>query len=194
MTNLKGKEFEALILFRATKMESEGILTLGRYGVQAVMMNDKITGKPAWQIIKSLPDFDGCIAGGRQLIIEAKVCSQASYPIHATGKKHPKQIDHMLRRAKFGALCFLMVHFNARELMTKSEEACTYAIPVLDNAFWREYEVASKLTLSRYEADLYGIKIPWNVWSSRASKETPDLSFLLPEKPQLILDGGKKPA
>jgi len=188
MNPIKGKEFEALIIFRATKLEEQGFLTLGRYGTQVVMMNDE-GGVPRWQPIPSLPDMEGVIAGtGRQIIIEAKVCSQASYPIYQTGKKHPKQIEHMLRRSKFGALCFLMVHFNGRDLKTKSEPAETFAIPVTsDSNFWREYENAERRTLTRGEADMYGIRIPWNLYSSRASRETPDLTYLLPDKPELKL-------
>ena len=78
MDNLKGKAFEALILFRAQKLEADKVLTLGRYGVNVVMMNDE-KGVPRWQPIPSLPDMEGVIYGsGRQLIIEAKVCSQSS--------------------------------------------------------------------------------------------------------------------
>ena len=176
---LKGKEFEALILFRAQRLEEQGVLTLGRYGTQVVMMNDD-AGVPRWQPIPSLPDFDGCIKGGRQIIIEAKVCSQASYPIYHTGKSRPKQIEHMLNRAKFGALCFILLHFNPRELKTKSEPAATYAIPVLDDHFWRMYEAGEIRSLTREDAMLNGNEIPWNLYSTRASKLTPDISKLIP--------------
>lgn len=180
---LKGKEFEALILFRATKLEEAGILTMTRYGVQAVMINNRETGKPEWQIIKSLPDFDGCLKGGQQIVIEAKVCSGPSYPLYQTGKKHPKQIDHMLRRARFGALCFLMIHFNEQVLMRSTKPAETFAIPVNDDdSFWREYAALSRRTVTRDEAAMYGIAVPWNQYSERSSKLTPDLRVLLPEK------------
>jgi hypothetical protein len=185
-----GREFEALLVFRAQKLEAQGVLTLCRYGVQARMMKNEATGKMEWQVIPSLPDFDACIApSGRQLIIEAKVCSQASYPIASTGKKRPKQIEHMLLRAKFGALCYLLLHFNPRSLKTREDEARTFAIPVHpDLHFWREYDSCERLTLSRSDADLYGLAVPWNEWSPRASKLTPDLSYLLPGKttPQLL--------
>lgn len=185
--NLKGKEFEALIMFRAGKLEEDRLLCLGRYGTQVVMMNDSL-GVPRWQPIPSYPDFEGVIYGsGRQIIIEAKVCSQASYPIYATGKKRPKQIEHLLRRAAFGAQCYLLIHWNARDLKTKSEEAETFAIPVLDNTFWREYESFERKSLNRQEAGLFGFKVPWNAWSSRATKLTPDLSVLLPERPEFKL-------
>ncbi len=181
---IKGKEFEALILFRARVLEQEKKLTMGRYGVQAVMMNNPATHQPEWQVIPSLPDFEGIIYGeGRQIIIEAKVCSQASYPIHQAGKKHPKQFDHMLRRAEFGALCFLLLHFNPRTLKTKSDPAVTYAIRVHpDMHFWREYEAAERISLDRNDAALNGDVVPWNTYSERATKLTPDISTLIHNK------------
>lgn len=186
--NLKGKELESLVLFRSSKLEEQKILTLGRYGTTVVMMNDE-KGVPRWQPIPSLPDLEGVIFGtGQQLILECKVCSQASYPIAGTNNKHPKQLAHMLRRAEFGALCFLLIHFNPRDLKTKSDPAMTIAIPVRREDFlWRMHLANEVRTLSRDEARNYGTEIPWNEWSSRATKLTPDLTYLLPEKPAFSL-------
>jgi penicillin-binding protein-related factor A (putative recombinase) len=182
---LTGNEFEKLIVFRAKELEESGLLTLTRYGVQAVMMNNRETGKPEWQIQKSLPDFDCCIKGGQQMVIEAKVCSQPSYRIRNNDQKHPKQIDHMLRRSRFGARCFFMIHFNPRELVKKSEPAETFAVPVdPDSNFWREYESCERTNINRMEADLYGIRVPWNLHSKRARNLSPDLTVLLPENLQ----------
>jgi penicillin-binding protein-related factor A (putative recombinase) len=179
--SMTGREFEALITFRAQRLEDQKILMLGRYGVTARMINNPETGKGEWVVIPSLPDFEGCVFGtGRQIIIEAKVCSQSSYAIAANDQKHPKQIEHMLNRAEFGALCFLMIHYNARELKTKSEPAETFAVPVLDNHFWREYQNGERRTLNRSEAEMHGIRIPWDTHSQRATKLTPNLSYLLP--------------
>lgn len=191
---IKGKEFEALVLFRARELEKLGILTMGRYGVNVVMMNDPVTHKPAWQPIPSLPDFEGILAGsGRQIILEAKVCSQASYPIAATGKKNPKQIDHMLLRSRFGALCFLLIHFNSRQLLRKSDEAATYAIPVRpDDHFWLEYVNCGRRTLNRQEAEMYGVSVPWNQYSARSTKLTPDLTQLLPSTQEQLLIPNQK--
>jgi hypothetical protein len=189
--NLKGKDLEALVLFRASKMEDDEILTLGRYGVQARMMNSLTPPfKPEWQVVPSLPDLEGVVFGtGRQIIIECKVCSQASYPIAGTADKHPKQISHMMRRAEFGALCYLLIHFNARELTKKSDPAMTIAIPVDRDAFmWRMYLANELRTLSREAAKNYGIEVPWNLYSPRASKMTPDLTYLIPNKNHLNLN------
>ena len=86
----------------------------------------------------------------------------------------------MLNRAKFGALCFILLHFNPRELKTKSEPAATYAIPVLDDHFWRMYEAGEIRSLTREDAMLNGHEIPWNLYSERAHKLTPDISKLIP--------------
>lgn len=179
---ITGKEFEKALLFRAEKMTKDGILSLGRYGVQAVMMNNKASGKPEWQVIPSLPDLEGVIIGpGRQVIIEAKVCSQASYPIYHTDLKRPKQIDHMLIRASQGALCYMIVHFNPRTLKTIQDDAVTYAFLVHPaEHFWRLYSENIMKSVDRITAEAYGIRVPWNTWSTRSDKLSPDLSVLLP--------------
>jgi len=177
---LSGKDFENLILFRAHRLEEQGILTMGRYGTQVVMMNDD-HGIPRWQPIPSLPDFEGIVSGtGQQIIIEAKVCSQASYPIHQAGKAHPKQFSHMLKRAEFGARCYLLLHFNGREMKTKSDPSTTYAIKVHpDLPLWREHAAAERLSIGRSEADLFGTPLEWNLYSDRASKFTPNIASLI---------------
>lgn len=180
MNPIKGKEFEKIILERAEKMERQGVLTLGRYGVQAAMMRGKNGGPPEWVIQKSLPDLEGVICGsGRQIIIEAKVCSQASYPIYGTHKDRPRQIKHMMHRAKAGALCFIMIHFNPRALVNSSFDAETFAIKVEDSHFWRLFENTEIKSVDREMARAYGIVVPWNLWSGRATKLSPDLSVLI---------------
>jgi len=183
---ITGNDFEKLILFRAAFMESQGILSLGRYGVQARMVHgepDKngTPNAPGWMVVPSYPDFEGVIAPfGQQIIIEAKVCSQASYPIYATGKKRPKQIAHMLKREKFGAVCYLLIHFNERVLKTRVEPAQTFAIPVKDGAkLWDEYESGERKSLTRADCEEFGIIVPWDVYSFRASKLSPNLSVLI---------------
>lgn len=186
MNKLNGKEFEALLLERASHLEDEGILNLRRYGVQAMMVADKFTGKAEWMIIKSFPDFTGVIAPhGRELIMEAKVCSDASYPLRSTDKKNRKQITHMLERARFGSLCYLIIHFNERVLMRRTDEAVTVALRVRDEEIiWREYEYCQRHTINREEALMHGTIVPWNLWSKRASKFTPDLRTLIDAVPQ----------
>lgn len=182
MNHLTGKQMEELVLFRARELEKQHILTMCRYGVQVMWMKDPATGQPKMQAVPSLPDFDGCIFGtGQQFNVEVKVCSAASYPLYATHGKRPKQINHMLLRARFGALCYLMIHFNARELIKKTEPAETFALRVHpDEPFWREYENTDVRSLSRGQAEMYGVRVPWTLYSPRAMKLTPDLRALIP--------------
>lgn len=179
---LKGKEFEELVLFRGRKLEAAGILSLGRFGTTVSMMRDPYTQEMKLQPMPSLPDFDGCIAPtGRQLIIETKVCSQASYPLLNTAQKNPKQIDYMMLREKFGALCYLLIHFNGRSLVKMQVPAETYAIPVIGSMeLWRLFDAGVIKSITREDAALHGIPVPWNLWSSRARNTTPDLTVLLP--------------
>lgn len=181
MERLTGRDFEQIVLFRAEKLEQDGRLCLGRYGVQVTMMRDPVTQEMKMQPMRSLPDFEGTIEGGLQLIIEAKVCSGASYPLLTTSKKHPRQIEHMLKRARFGARCYLLVHFNGRQLVAKMDEPATFAFEVnADMRLWKEFLSGERKSISRADAELIGIPVPWNKWSGRATKESPDIGVLLP--------------
>jgi hypothetical protein len=180
----KGKPFEEAILLRAEKLAERNILTLRRYGVQACYMKGE-SGKLELKAIQSYPDFDGAIAPyGRELIIEAKTCGDSSYALKSRGADNPKQINHMIERARFGSLCYLMVHFTKRVLVTKTDEQFTVAFRVHpEELLWREFFNCGRLTIGREEAKVFGIMVPWNLYSSRASKLSPDLTCLLPEEP-----------
>ena len=71
-----GKDFEELLLARAAAEEKRGRMTMARYGVQ---VSRTATGDMV--AVPSLPDFDIALAGGKQAIIEAKVCSGPSFPL-----------------------------------------------------------------------------------------------------------------
>jgi len=120
---LSGKEFEALILESVARCQRYGTLCGGRYGVMVTMVDGK------WLPIPSYPDFEGCLSGGRQWIVEAKTCSQSSFPMVKQSLK-PKQVKHMLERSAFGALSFLFIHFNERRSTRINDPGITYAIPV----------------------------------------------------------------
>ena len=136
--------FEELLMTEATRLDAQNILTMSRYPVASVMLPGS-----KFPIQKpSLPDFEGVFPGGRQFVIEAKVCSQASFPV-TKAKLKPKQIRHMLTRSRFGVPCFLLIHFNAREGKTFRDEPFTVGIPVMrvvDGGvpLWEEYAVDPK--------------------------------------------------
>lgn len=173
--SLKGKEFETLILAAAKREEASGGLTLSRYGVQGVIFGGKTT------LVPSLPDFDGCLAGGRQIIIEAKCMQGASFPLNDDKFKN-RQYAHMAKRAEFGALCFLLIHFAERLMVTKRDAGMTVAVPVsARHPFWMLYETGERKSLSRDEALSIGKIVPWRI-PKGCRKALPDLlSFLWPE-------------
>ena len=152
------KEMEVLALWQATKIdEPAGRYTMGRYGVMSVFIQGK------WMPVPSLPDFEGILADGHQFIFDVKVCSQASYALSGgTSKSFKHQYKHMQRRAKFGAICFLLMHFNARKMTTKVDPAFTVMLPIYDShPLWEAYERGEQKSITRQEAELYGIPVAW---------------------------------
>ena len=174
-SSLKGKELENLLLSAAEREELKGMLTLSRYGVQGVTFNGKTI------LVPSLPDLEGVLHGGRQIIIEAKAVAGSSFPLKDDHFR-ARQYTHMVRRARFGALCFLVIHFAERNLITKREPGMTVAVPVDERIdFWRYYEAGEAKSLSRDESLRVGKIVPWVV-PARCRKALPDLlSFLAPD-------------
>jgi len=184
---IKGLEFEDLIVDSANREEKSGSLTLNRYGVTLSVQNGVTMG------IQSKPDFEGVVATGRQFIFEAKVCSGASFPMHKD-KIKPRQVSHMLIRSRFNVPCFLLIHWNARELVRSKVGAVTVAIPVSGaDPRWQRFvdayakarrekttvEPQGSITLE--ESIIIGKVVPWVV-PKGCRKPTPDiLTFLWPE-------------
>lgn len=170
LTSIKGKDLEELVLFRSrTHDEPHGNCTIDRCGVMANLIGGE------WVPRQSLPDFFGALAGGREFIFDAKVCSQASYDMSGgTHKSFAHQLKYMRKRARFGVLCFILMHFNARTLATKEEPAFTILFPVCDNAFWEGYDRGEQKKITRTEAELYGIPVDWNT-PGKKRKASPDI-------------------
>jgi len=167
---MKGKELEELVLFRARSYdEPEHNYIMGRCGVMSFY------NKGVWVPIQSLPDMEGTLASGRHFIFDCKVCSQSSYDMTGgTHKSFAHQLKYLRSRARFNAICFILMHFNARVLKTKSEDAFTVAFPVRDNAFWEGYDRGEQKKISRTEAKLYGVPVEWNA-PGRKKKASPDI-------------------
>lgn len=194
-TQLKAKEFEEALIQAAARC---ALVHMSRYGTQASIGQD---GKP--MAIQSLPDFEGAIApDGRQFIIEAKVCSQSAFAMEKKTIK-PRQVKHMLDRAKRGVPCFLIIHFNERKLVRTHEPAETRAIRInpLDDRWQRFVDayaeakrtkspVVPQGSISREIACRMSVKVNW-VAPKGCRKELPDLGALLgiptDEEPTLSL-------
>ena len=164
---MNGKDFERITLHRLEWEERQGRCTAGRYGVQGVFIDGK------WSPIKSLPDLEGVLLGGRQFCFELKVCSQASFPLD-DDKLKARQLKHLTRRARFGAIAFLLIHFAARELKTKSEGPMTTAFPVLPgHPFWDAFDRGESTRIARDDAEHFGVPVAWNAPGARKNS-TPD--------------------
>lgn len=197
---LKGKELETLLLDAAKRLETAGILTMSRYGVHGMVVAGKNGGASQTLLIPSLPDFEGCLANGRQFIIEAKVCSGPSFPMQKSSLK-PRQVAHMLTRSRFGVPCFLVIHFNERILKNAIYPGITVAVPVNDSSpIWQRYldvhdeakrtgnPPKSQAALGRDAAQDMGPLIPWRVGKG-CRKALPDLAGLLLTLPGVCQTG-----
>jgi len=186
---LKAKEFEELLMQASRRLEGGDMV---RYGTQASIGAD---GKP--MAVQSLPDFEGVFGGGRQFIIEAKVCSQASFPIDKS-KIKPRQVSHMLTRSRCGVPCFVLLHFNERRGKTFHEPAETIAIVVSDALpLWQAFLDAaaeakrtktpfvSPGSINREMASRIGRRVEWTC-PKGSRKHLPDLAALLGLTPSIF--------
>jgi len=174
--HLSGKEFEELLLKRGRYLKKQKILSLGRYGVQGVLIGGE------WKPIQSYPDLEGDIAPlGRHIIIEAKVVSGASFSLtdDVAFKEHQKK--HLLERATFGSLCFVFLHFNARELAKQTLPHRTFAVPVHpDLPMWEAYARGELKTLNWKILENYEVpEVSWSPCGPRGIEWTPEIEPLL---------------
>jgi hypothetical protein len=184
---LKGDEFESALKDAAAREEKQGLLTMDHYGVTLSVQNGITMG------VQSKPDFEGVLFNGRQFIFEAKSKTGASFPLVKNELK-PRQVSFMLGRAKFGVPCFLVIHWNARQLKKSKVDAFTVAIPVSDaDSRWQRFvdayakakrekaPVEPQGSISLEESLAIGKIVPW-ITPKGCRKPTPDiLSFIWPE-------------
>jgi penicillin-binding protein-related factor A (putative recombinase) len=118
-------------------------------------------GKLVTRPIQSLPDFEGVTIDGVQFVFDCKVCSGASFPLNNSHFAE-RQLRHLLTRADFGATCFLMLHFNERELTKRTVAAATYAFPVhREHPFWLEYFRGEVKSVGRLDCEQHGMTVWW---------------------------------
>jgi len=164
---LLGKEFEKLCVRDAL---GNPHFHMSRYGVMGVFL------KGQWRPVTSLPDFEGVLKPhGRQFIFEAKVTSGASFSL-SEDKLHKAQINHLLRRAEYGAVCFLLIHFNQRKLSKKTVKAETWAFPVHpENAYWEAFVRKEVKSINILDCQQYGIECGWHRTPLQKGLPRPDL-------------------
>lgn len=171
--NLTGKEFEKLIVEQSVIYEQTGVACIGRYGVQASVAPPRNKpsgiGAPATFetiMIQSLPDFEGSMMGGSHVIFDAKVCSQASFAWakyrSETRGARARQLKHMIRRSRFGASCFFLIHWNERVLKNKVVPAAAYAFPVdYRMEYWDKVESMEVKSLTIEDCESMGRLVVW---------------------------------
>lgn len=159
-STLKGKDLEKLCMLDASWQAARHGYSMGRYGVQVSIRNDE-AGEKKLTPIASLPDFEGTLPPcGQQFITDAKVTSSASFSIHSYFAD--RQLSHMLDRADYGAICFVLIHFNERELKRETIPAMTYAFPVYrEHTFWQEFDRGEVKSISRLDCDEHGTWVKW---------------------------------
>lgn len=174
-----GKEFEEDIMRRGKFLEKQGVMSLGRYGVLVSLINGE------WKPTPSYPDLEGDIApDGRHFIAEAKVVSSSSFKIAHEDHFKESQKKHLYRRSKVGAACFLIIHFNQRELKKCTILQRTYAVPVHPELpLWKDLEAGKISTISPESLEEYGaIVVNWTPCGSRGRLLTPEIEPLFDYK------------
>lgn len=156
------KELEKAILERLEVEERAGRCCAGRYGVQATMRKNE-RGELQWQPVPSMPDIEGVLQpDGRQFMTDAKCCGQASQPLHDSHVAE-RQLRHMRRRSKMGAVCFFTIHWTERMLKTRTEPAETWAFPVIDDhPFWQAFDRGEVKAIRRDDCYTHGVRVSWN--------------------------------
>lgn len=166
MERLTGKEFERILVAQHKAYREQQMASIGRYGVQTSF--DKDGGMIA---LKSLPDFEGIVVGVcGQVIFDAKVESSASFALNkyrdvvgVSGSKR-RQLSHMLERSDFGATCFFLIHWNERQLKTKTDPVATYVFPVRRScSFWQQFEAGEVKSITRQDCETYGVPVKWRL-------------------------------
>jgi len=171
---LTGADFEKSLIEVHASYKRARIAAFNRYGVQSYHNGTE------WIQMQSLPDFEGCVKQqphGRHVIYDAKVCSQASFSLayyrKESRKNKSRQLEHMLDRSSFGSTCFFLIHWNERQLKTKSEPAETWIFPVEYNRFWRAFLSGEVKSINRKDCEIHGTRVEWRT-PPRGRKPRPD--------------------
>ena len=172
-----GKEFESLVLNRLDYESERGNGDFGRYGVQ-VSFVPKEGGGVEPMPIQSLPDIEGVLNNGRQIIWDCKVLTTAaslSLSEYRTSKSKSRQLRHMLNRSKNNAICGFLIHWNSRKLKRTEYPPATHWFPVDERIrFWRDFEAHETSSINRSDCDLYGYRVEWTK-NDRERKYRPDV-------------------
>lgn len=150
------KQFEDACLERMRVEEKRGNATMSRCGVQVSMVDGELVRIP------SLPDFDGVLMGGRNFCFDCKRCGAASLAID-DHKFKARQLRHMLTRARFGAICFVLIQWSERVLKKRTDPEVTWAFPVHpEHPFWEAVDRGEVKAITREDCEEHGALCPWD--------------------------------
>lgn len=178
-STLTGRDFEAVVVEQNDIYERNLQASIGRYGVQATFSKSPITGKLENIIHRSLPDFEGTMLRGTHIIFDCKVCSAASFSwtdYRATTKgSKARQLNHMIRRSRFGAFTFFLMHWNERVLQKKVVPAETWIFPVnAEDDYWHRVQFGEVKSMNLEDCRGRGSRVHWVLNGARGSKYRPD--------------------
>ena len=165
--HLTGADFERHCKYRLNRLEADHIASIAPVETQS-----RVIGEGKIVQVKSKPDFEGCYGPrARAIYFDAKVCSQSKFDLNSyridANKPKSRQLKYMYKREEFGAVCFFLIHWNARQLKTKQFPAITYAFPVKrSHPFWDAFENGTEKSINRGHCADYGIEIPWTTEGS----------------------------
>lgn len=182
---LDWRTFENLCVERGKLEHGLGNGIWRRNENKAAYTKDGLISKPSWV------DFSGTVLmPGIWPTDDPDVFREGMvpWPIHFDCKRTEQaslslQPDHFSRKqkrqlmehARYGATCFLLVHYCERELKTKTDKAETIAIPVHpEHKLWVMVERQLLATISRETAKEYGVRVAWTK-PGKTRKYRPDI-------------------
>lgn len=180
---IDGKELEAAVVARLAVYKARGAADIGRYGVQATVERDPTSPTGVrYQLHRSLPDFEGVLPDGRQLMWDCKVCSQASFSLSAyvwggtKSKAKSRQLRHMLDRSMYRVPCYFCIHWNARSGKTFSTDPETWLFPVcIRMPFWEAFLRSEEKSIQRQHCIDFGTRVYWNKLKKLERSYRPDV-------------------
>ncbi|MEM1225979.1 MAG: hypothetical protein AAGJ40_09780 [Planctomycetota bacterium] len=179
-----GKEFEDIVKKRMDDESDSQNVCIDRSGVKAAIRERRDDGTVVAQVMKSRVDFDGLLPAGRAFDFDCKVCSGASFPLNQYRedigtKSKTNQMEYLMRRSRFRSLAGFLIHWNSRELRTKTEPAETFWFPVDQRMrFWRSFMLMDVRSINRSACRTYGYEVRWNR-RGRERNYRPDVLSLL---------------
>lgn len=179
-----GKDFEKDTMSRLEKEKELGNGSFGRYGTKASFFKKPGEDGVQAHAQQSLPDFEGDLWNGQHCIWDNKVVSGASFDMskYRAGTRGAKalQLEHMMDRSRFRAICGFLIHFNSRKLSKSVEPSKTFWLTVHPQMrLWKAFDRGDITNINRSHCEEFGVKIRWTK-RERDRKYRPDVvGFLL---------------